>query len=417
MLGGGGARFRLYVSLRLLLRRRGGRAGLSGVSWAVVGGIAVSCFAVVVVLSVFNGITSLVNSLYTSLDTDVAIRSLHGAGFAYGDSLRSVVQETLPAGSRVGLSLSETALFDYGDRQQVGTLLGVDTAFCSLSDLGGHAVYGEFKLYRGRQPLANLTTGMAYYLGASPEHYQPVRIYLPNRTAAHWLDASNAFGQRNMALGAIISVNGDFDEHHVIVPIEVVQDLLLRDAAWVGTLHVDLPDGVDADDVIADLGVRLAGEYEVLSRWAQNASLYMTVQSERLAILLILGLILVVACFSLVGCLSMLTASKHDQMVVLSSLGMGPGALRRVFILQGLELSVLGSVLGVAVGLLVCWLQWEFGIVRFEGSGSFIVDAYPVEVHASDVVWVLVSGFLAGGVASVVALWRQRFEYEASQVG
>lgn len=400
----------LRVALRHLLGRKH-RGTVNSIAWAVMLGIAVSCFAVVVVFSVFNGITSLVGSLYTSLDTDIAIRSARGKGFQFNDSLRRVVFDVLPPNAQCGLSLQENALFSYGKRQHLGVMLGVDSVYAAQGKLADHCVQGAFNLNRGTKPLASLTTGMAYYLGASLEHFDPVSIYVPNRLANNWLNPSTAFRRKVIYFDAVISVNGDFDETHVVVPLSEAQALLQRPLDYVSAVHITIPHGKMKEAYVETLQMRLGGNYTVLNRWQQNESLYRTVRSERLAIVLILSLILLVAAFNLVGCISMVTIERQRQMEVLSWLGASYESIRATFLVEGGILSAAGTTIGVVAGLIVCWLQDRFDFVKFEGSGTFVVDAYPVEVHAVDVVVVLISGVLAGLLASWVATMGLRKRY------
>lgn len=405
-------RVQLLVAWRQLLSVRR-RKAVSGITMAVGIGIAVSSFAVIVILSVFNGITTLIGGLYTSLDTDLAIERVEGGIFDFNDSLRSVVMRVLPEGVAVGCQLSEKALFSYGNRQHVGDLLGVDSIYAQMGNLADHCVDGEMEFYRDTQPLALLTTGMAYYLGASLGLFEPITVYMPNRLARHWLDVQRAFMRKTIYLDAIISVNGDFDESHVVVPIPVMRELLRYKGNEVNRVHLTVPVDVSTESLRVALTRVLGTEYRVLNRYEQNSSLYRTMRSERLAIVLILLLILVVASFTLVGCISMLSVERREQMQVLGWLGMPMSRIRGVFLLEGVLLTLGGVVSGLTMGLLVCWLQARYELVQFRGSGTFVVNAYPVEVHGSDVCAVLLLSVLIGFLASWLGTWgfTQRMQW------
>ncbi len=398
--------FSLFVALHHLLSKKRVHA-TNTIAWIAMLGVSISAMAIVVVLSVFNGIESLVSSMYSTLDTDLKIVPSQGKVFRVGDALQAL-QETLPQGGRWGCVLEENALFSYGGRQHVGTMLGMDTAYASMSQLASHSIEGSATLYRGSQPLAILASGVAYYLGASPSHYDPLAVYVPNRLASNWLNPATAFHEKRYAFDAIVSINAGFDEHTVVLPISEVQKLLSYDGDVASAVHINLPHGASISGVQQLLRQKLGAECRVLNRMEQNESLYKTMRGERLVIIVILALILLIATFNVVGSLSMLIIEKRDDILQLRYLGARYGQVRQIFLLEGVLIALSGGVAGVVLGLLICWLQQTFGIVRLGGSGNFIVQAYPVEVHASDILLVvaLVAGL--GLLASLAPLGTMR---------
>lgn len=381
--------FPLFVAVRHLLARKS-RSAVGTISLIAMIGIAISSMALVVVLSVFNGMESLIGSLYSSLETDLRIVPREGKVFSYDSTVRAYLEE-LPAGSAWGQLLEENALLGYHDRQHIGILVGVDTAYARITRLDEHCVEGEFMLYRGSQPMVTPAVGTAYYLGAYLAHFDPLTVYVPNRLAANWMNPNTAFKRRVLSFEGILSVNADFDSHSLVLPIAVARELLDYDPTCVSAIVVELPQGVGRGvlkESREQLERSLGEAFQVQLREEQNASLYRTMRSERLIIALILSLILLIATFNVVGSLSMLIIDKQRDSQTLLFLGASRGVVRRIFLAEGCLISLVGGVVGIILGLALCWLQERFGLVGFQGAGHFIAEAYPVQVRGRDVLYV-----------------------------
>lgn len=362
-------------------------------------GVGISALALVVVLSVFNGIESLVSGMYSALDTDLRVVPLEGKGFNLTEADYDFLGG-LDTAVRYGQVLAENALFGYNERQHVGELLGIDDCYAQMVDLGHYCIDGDYALWQGSQPLAVLGAGVAYYMGATPHIYTPIQVFVPNRLARNWMNPQTAFRKKLMAFRSVVSLNGEFDEKTVVVPIGVVRALLDYDSTYVTALPVRVGASQTVSSVQKALEAQFGGRCRVLTHAQQNASMYRTMKSERLIIFLILSLILVIATFNVVGSLSMLIIDKRDDMATLQSLGATPVMLRRIFLWEGLLISGVGGGLGVLLGLLICWLQESYGLVGLQGSRTFAVDAYPVEVHVGDIALIYALVLLLGYCAA-----------------
>lgn len=391
--------FASFIAYRHIFARKS-HSAINIISSIAMGGVAISTAALVVVLSVFNGIESLVGGMYSSLDTDLAIIAAEGKGFRYGDSLRSIV-EGHPRVVTVGRSLREDALFGYQEQQQIGMLVGVDHGYLRATQLPSHTADGKFDLYLGTMPIANVGAGMAYYLRLSLAHLAPITIYLPDRMASNWLNPATAFKQKTMTLGAVLSVNADFDEVSVVVPIEVAQEMLALPSDYVSALSLQLAEGSSPRAVQRELQEELGSRFRVQSRQQQNEALYRTMKSERFIIIIILGLILFIATFNVVGSLSMLMIDKKADIATLSHMGARAGQIRSIFVLEGLIISLGGAFIGIALGLALCWAHATFGLISLGEGAGFVVDMYPVEVRWPDLVFV----FALAGSLGLLASW------------
>ncbi len=380
-------RLEFYVALRHLLARKS-HSAINSIARIALGGVAISTMALVVVLSVFNGIASLVGAMYSALDTDLQIVPKQGKGFMYSDSLAQLLT-SCPNIENVGQFIEEDALFTYLKRQHIGRLLGVDDNYVAMTRLQHFVQEGQFELHLGSVPQAQISTGIAYYLRIALTQYDPIEVYLPNRTASNWLNPTTAFVQKKLPVASVLSVNAEFDDRTVVVPIEVMRALLNYQQPYVSALSVQLTDPNRLDDALSYLSEHLPPNLQLNTRLQQNENLYRTLKSERLIVFLILLLILLIATFNIIGSLSMLMIDKRLDIDIFTYLGLPRHRLRRVFHLEGMIISTAGALLGVAVGLLLCWVQIRFGLITFGNYGSFVVNAYPVEVRASDILLVL----------------------------
>ncbi len=369
-------------------------------------GIGVSAMALVVVLSVFNGITSLVGGMYSSLDTDLRLVPRQGKVFSCSAQDLAWLRAQ-PEITHVGRTLEENALFGYQEKQHLGRLLGVDAEYEQMVALASHCQEGQFLLQRGSQPLLVPALGMTYMLGAYLAQYEGITVYMPNRTAKNWLDPTTAFRKKVMGWEGIISVNAEFDEQTVLAPLHFVQSLLAYDSTQVSSVAINLRENVALTGIKTRIAERFEARCELQGRDAQNASLYRTMKSERLIIIIILTLILFIAMFNVVGSLSMLIIEKRSDTYTMMCMGANQLQLRNIFITEGLLLSGVGGTLGIFLGLTVSLLQQYLGFVSLGEATSFSVDTYPVEVRPLDLLLVFLLVLFLGFLASWFTLRRR----------
>ena len=398
-------RFVFFIALRYLFSKKS-RTAINVISTIAMIGIGISAMALVVVLSVFNGITSLVGGMYSSLDTDLRLVPLQGKVFSCNAEDLAWLR-ALPDVERVGRTLEENALFGYQEKQHLGRLLGVDAEYEQMVSLASQCHEGQFLLQRGSQPLLVPALGMTYVLGAYLAQYEGITVYMPNRTAKNWLDPTTAFRKKVMGWEGIISINGDFDEQTVLAPLHFVQNLLSYDSTQVSSVAINLKQGANLRKVRATIANHFSTRCEIQGRDAQNASLYRTMKSERLIIIIILSLILLIAMFNVVGSLSMLVIEKRTDAYMFASMGATPTQIRNIFVCEGILLAGVGGTLGILFGLVVSLLQQHFGFVSLGDATTFAVDAYPVEVHPQDLLFVFLLVLFLGYIASWFTLSKR----------
>lgn len=382
------------------------------ISWVSVTGVAVGTFGLVVVLSVFNGFGDLVMSLYNSFDPDLRVTPVEGKFFPLSDSLEQNLRNS-PSIAALTLTLEDNALLRYMDRQYVVTVKGVSEDFLRTSALAGKILEGEAVLQRGPTDFMMAGAQIAYSLGLRPnDPLHQVSMYMPRKgldPSQALLDPDAAFSQERITAAGIFGVQQEFDGKYVIVPLRFMRRLSGEEQR-ISALEIKLKDPEASTAVAATLSQQLGKDFVVKDRLQQHAFLYRIIRSEKVAVYAILGFILLIAAFNLFGTLTMLILDKRADLHTLYTLGADLRLARRIFLLEGLLISVGGAFTGMLLGALVCGIQQTFGLLKMGGDG-FLTEAYPVAMRAGDFVLValvvLLIGFAAAAYTAGIIVKRQ----------
>ncbi|MFP4557246.1 MAG: FtsX-like permease family protein [Bacteroidales bacterium] len=378
--------FPLYIARRYLFAKKSHNI-INIISLISVVGMATGVMALVVVLSVFNGFDSLIRNMFSTFDADLKIQLVEGKTFP--DTLAEINDvRNHPSVAVFSEVLQENALFKYRKRQHIGVVKGVSRNYAHQTGIDSMIIDGEFSLWRGSQPLVVMGQGVAYYLNANLAHFDPLEVYMPRRGKLPTISTATAFNSRAIMPSGIFGIEQEFDSEYTILPIEFVRDLLKYDNE-VTAIEIKLKEDYRSSRVQKEIQEILGDKYKVLNRQQQNEALYRTMKSEKLAIGLILSLILVIASFNIIGSLSMLIIDKRKDVETLRSLGADNRMIQKIFTMEGLLISLSGTVLGAIFGLLICWLQVQFKLVKLQGTGGFIIDAYPIDIQPLDITLIL----------------------------
>lgn len=357
-------------------------------------GVAVGTAALIIVLSVFNGFENLVLSLYNSFDPAIKITAVEGKVFE-ADEVASVLNERNLLYSEV---LEERVLLKYEDKEYIATLKGVDANYKKLNNVDSMLVAGDYFEGYESNHTAIVGQGVAYYLSMGVgDMMNPLQVFVPKRSSKHLLKPENAFSQSGLIPVGVFGIQADFDATYVITSLEYVRELLER-TTEVSALEVHCADE-EMEAIQEELQMTLGNTYQVQHRYQQHAFLHQILNSEKLAVFLILTLILIIATFNIIGSLSMLMIDKKKDIQTLSHLGATKGDLQQLFWLEGLLTTTVGAVAGLLLGLGVCWAQLKWGFLQM-GEGSFVVNQYPVLIQMQDVALVLMTVLLIGALAS-----------------
>ncbi len=392
--------FPLYIARRYLFskKRRNVINIISGIS---VIGVGIGTMALIVVLSIFNGFDGLLKNLFYSFDPDLKVISTEGKSFQPDSAVLASV-ENHPDVAVFAKVIEENALLRYDDQQFIATLKGVDSSYVYVSGVDTMMTAGEFKLYDRGVPLAVAGQGVAYKLSLGINRHTPIKCFVPKRDArftGSFMDASSAINQKNLYTAGYFSIQQDFDNQYVFVPIAFARDVFEYHDE-LSALEIKLKTDAKVESVKTELQNLLGPDFKVQNRYEQHAFFYKIMASEKWAVFLILSFILLIASFNVIGSLTMLIIDKKEDIYTLRSLGADNRAISRIFLFEGWLITAVGAVVGLVMGALLCWVQIRFGLISLGGSGSFIIDAYPVETRGIDFVIVFFTVMLIGFLAS-----------------
>lgn len=398
------ANFPYYIAKRYLFSKKTHNA-INIISLISVCGVAFTTMALVCTLSVFNGFQDLVASFFTAFDPQLKIVPVEGKVFHRNDP---AIQK-LRGDKDIALfseCLEDNALAVYKNRQVMVSIKGVEDQFSELTDIN-KLLYGEgsFVLHADVLQYGVPGIGLANSLGVGAYFEEPLQIYAPKKGAQiNVANPTTAFRQSELnSSGVLFSVNMEkYDSHYILTSIEFARNLFDQ-PDMVSSIDLKLKDHVDVEDAKHRIQDLLgADRFKVLDRYEQQADMFRIMKVEKLIAYIFLTFILLIACFNIIGSVSMLIIDKKDDVHTLRNLGANDSQIIRIFLYEGRMISTLGAVVGLLLGLLLCWLQQTFGLIKMGSStGLFLVDAYPVSVYWGDLLLVFVTVVLVG----YVALW------------
>lgn len=393
--------FPFYIARRYLFSKKSTHAiniisGISGV------GVAVATMALVVTLSVFNGFHDLVATFFTSFDPQLEVVPVVGKTAPADDHALAKIK-TLPEVEVASECVKDQALAIYKGRQTMITLMGVDDNFERMSRID-EILYGNenFSLHAANLNFGTVGIRLAETLGMNANWDGSLMIYAPRKIGQ--LDMANPTDgfvvDSLISPGSVFMVKqGKYDKDHVIAPISFARTLF-EQQGMLSSLQIRLKNGSDLDKVKAEMQSIAGNRFKVLDRYEQQQDTFRIMQVEKFIAYIFLTFILIVASFNIIGSISMLIIDKKNDVVTLRNLGATDRQITQIFLFEGRLISVFGAVVGILVGLLLCWLQQQFGLVALgQSSGTFVVDAYPVSVHPEDVAVIFFTVILVGFIA------------------
>ena len=390
--------FPFYIARRYLVAKKSHNA-INIISLISVLGVTTGTMALIVILSVFNGFDSLVRSLINSFNPDLRIELAEGKTFVPDPVTINKLRETNGVYD-LSLILEDKALVRYDEQQTIAVVKGVDDNYVNITGLDSMLVEGEFALRRNNEPLALVGRGIRIYLNIMLLSPRQMSLYVPRRTADISMEATRALSRKYLSVAGVFSIEQDYDLRYILVPLDFAQQLFEYSGGEISMIEVKLTPDANSYRVQEQIREILGSGYHVLDRYQQNEVFYKTMQAEKWVIFLILVFILMVASFNVIGTLTMLMLEKKKDVITLSNLGADTKLIRKIFLIEGWMISASRAVLGTLLGLLICFIQMRFGVISLQGSGSFIIDAYPVVVKYSDVLITLVAVIIIGFVAA-----------------
>lgn len=391
----------LYIAKRYIFSRKRHQV-INIISAVAVAGVALAAAAMVCTLSVFNGFQAFVAEQFTAMDPEVKIVAAQGKSFSVNAEVFDSVRK-LPQVDLVSYSVEDKALVQYGGKQVMVTLKGVDGNFSRLTNIED-ALYGrgEFVLQDEFGSYAVPGIALVQELNCGINFVRPLEIIVPNRGGKINLTMPALSFKKGglLSSGLAFGVNqSKYDASYILTSMDFVRKMFRRNDDEVTSVELKVKEGENVGKVKNEIGKILGGGYVVMDRYEQQRDIYKVMQVEKLIAYLFLSFILLVACFNIIGALSMLIIEKRDNMNTLRSFGADNKIISNIFIFEGCLISSVGAVVGIILGLAFCIAQQEYGIITTGGGDGYIMDSYPMEVQAGDVamvfVTVLVTGFMA----------------------
>ena len=390
----------LLIARRYLLAKRD-RNAINVITLISITVMAVVTAAMVAVLSTLNGISKLVDTIYSPFDQDVTITAAQGKTFDV-DSATFQDLHALPGVAAISRVIEENVLLRSGDQQAVATMKGVEPQYLAMSGMGDHMLYGKPLLHGAQGPMALLGIGLKMDLNVPLDDgvFQPLQISAPVRGRKLSKYKEGAFENEAVAVAGAFTINLEFDSKYVLVPIELADSLLHYKGA-VNAIEIQGAPGTTADALAAEVDALLGENFSVKTRAQKNALLYSTNQGEKWFTFAVLGFIGLIGAFNVIASLTMMMIEKRPDMGTLSSMGATPSFVRAVFFRLGVLINASGVMIGMLLGLALCWVQQRFGLIGLQNS---VVDAYPVEVMISDLLLIVAVVMSIGLLASWIPL-------------
>ncbi len=375
---------------------------ISGIS---VAGMAIGTAALIVILSVYNGFDALVRSSMSTLDPDFLITPAAGKVFVPEEHREAFDQlYVMPEIATMCTVLEESVFVSYDKRQATARAKGVDEVYEQETLLREHIRSGLFRLHRGDIPEVCVGAALAWQLGLNPHFVTPLEIWYPSRTRnISLVNPSGALNCAKVYPTGTFSINSDVDAQYIILPIEKMRELMEYENEVSG-VEIRLSESVSDERAARKVGERIAtimGDgFLVKDRYQQNESVYKMMTYEKMVIWMILLFVVLIIAFNIFGSLSMLIIEKKDDITTMRNLGMPERMIRRVFVLEGWFISLLGLGIGLIMGLAVAYWQQQTGFIKM--PGNFLVESYPVVIQSLDVWITALSVALVGWLIALI---------------
>lgn len=389
--------FPFYMARRYLFAKKK-HGAVNIISIVSVCGVALATMALVCTLSVFNGFQEMVEGFFGAFDAELKIVPVKGKVFdPQEECIRQV--RSIDGIEIWSETLEENAMVQYKQRQAMVTIKGVEDNFRQLTSIDS-LLYGtgEFILSDEQVEYGILGVELIGELGTGIQFIDPLQVYAPKRNVRiNIANPSTAFQQEYLFSPGVVFICNQqkYDGHYVLTSLDFARRLFDYDRE-VSAIEIKLKKGSDTSKIQQEMVQILGDRFRVLNRYEQQADIYRIMEIEKLISYLFLTFILAVACFNVIGSLSMLILDKRDDAETLHRLGADRSLIARIFLCEGHLIALSGAVAGILLGVFLCLLQQKFGLIALGNNGTFLVDAYPVSVHLTDVLLVLFTVIVIG---------------------
>ncbi len=385
--------FPFFIAKRYLISKKSHNA-INIISYIAVTAVCIATMALVIVLSAFNGLSELVKDLYNSFDAEIKITPKQGKTF-FTDAKELSELKKLDGIAFYTEVIESKALLKYKEKQTIVTIKGVSDDFLKMSGFSKLIRDGEFNIAKNNIVMGK---GIYYLLETSVNDFSnPIALFAPKRGNTSSINPEDGLNELKTFTAGTFSINDDFDNQYVIMNIENAR-ALFDYTKEITSVELGLNSNADKKLIQEKIETLLGSNFIVQNKEQQNALLFKTLKSEKLWTFIILIFILIIATFNVIGSITMLVIEKKKDIEILSHLGADSKAIKNIFLLEGLMISIIGAISGLALGILVCWIQIKFSVITF--SEGYVVDAYPVKMEVTDICLILLIVLLIGFFAA-----------------
>ena len=364
------------------------------ISWVSLLGVAIGTAALILVLSVFNGFEDLILKMYNSFDPHLKITSAEGKVF---DPSKIIINNSEI--EEKAYVLEEKVLLKYQEKEFIATVKGVSPSYKQLANFDSILVDGSYIDSYENKNVAVVGRGVAYYLSMGlGTMFEQLQVFAPNRSVKTLLNPQTAFKKGSILPVGIFGIQAEIDAQYIITPLSFIQNLAERENK-ISAIEIKLKNADEMLKVQEQLKVKLGDKFIVKNRFEQQEFLYKILNTEKLAVFLILAFIMIIATFNIVGSLSMLMLDKKEDIKTLKSFGATRNDIKAIFFNKSMLTIILGIFIGFSIGLLLAFLQQTYGFISM-GSGGFVVNTYPVVIKLTDVFVVSITVVVIGLLAS-----------------
>lgn len=396
----------LFIAIRYLFARKSHNV-INVISAISAAGMAIGTTALILILSIYNGFSAIIEKNMSDIAPDILICRTDGRTFVPDDELTAKIDQTQGLTS-VSHILEESVLISYNDSQTIAKAKGVDRQFEQQSPLIDYVTTGEFKLHKGELEQAAVGVLLARQLNINPRFLEKLTLFYPKSDAKFsLLSPLNSINSERLVVESLFSVNTSIDKELIIIPIETMQRLLGTTDQVVSSIELRCEEG-QVKQIKKELSKLLGEEFSVLDRLEQDPSLYKMMRYEKLAIYMILIFVLVIIAFNIFGSLSMLIIEKEDDIKILSAMGASKKFIKRIFVLEGWMVSLSGLLVGLILGVGLSLAQEHLGLVKM--PQGFFLQAYPAAVQFADIIITAVSVAAIGFVIALLSISKKEFK-------
>ena len=387
------------IALRYLFSKKSTNA-INIIAAVSMVGMGVGAFALIVVLSTFNGFENLAKSLYNSFYADITVSAIKGKTFADDKVLYGKLRN-IKGVVAISKTLEENAYIKYIDKDYICTVKGVDASYDSVADIKSHVKMGSFRLSDSVNQYAVVGANIYASLNIDVERsLYPIQITVPRKGKGTAILPEDAFTFRDVIPGGVFSLQQEFDNKYVFVSLPFATELLDAEGQ-VSAYEVKLRTDIDLEHAKADIQKIAGKDMSVKTRYEQKETIYRVMRMERWAVYAILAFIMLIISFNIIGSLSMLVIEKRQDISILMAMGADRDLIQRIYILEGVLSACIGAAVGIALATILCVAQIKYQFLKLAGGdNSFVVQGYPVKIKAEDYILTFITVVVIAFIAS-----------------